>query len=206
MKNVVLFCTGMSGSGKSYFINKYLSEYGFYKLKSATTRPMRAGERDGHEYFFVQEDFFDKEPLVTKLWVNQGVWTPGKPKWLYGVSVKEVLMHIGENLVYDVIEPKYVRQMLDWFKTHGLDKIYEARTLYFISSENSLDIVHNRANMSDDITVRKNNTCNPIDFLRADIPVDFMLKSNKTETVLPTNLVTYLRQLQSDYMSRSLSR
>ena len=47
MKKTVLFCTGLSGSGKSYFVKNILPENAFYSLKSVTTRQMRDGETDG---------------------------------------------------------------------------------------------------------------------------------------------------------------
>lgn len=46
-KKTVLFCTGLSGSGKSYFVQNILPNGAFYNLKSATTRAPRDGEADG---------------------------------------------------------------------------------------------------------------------------------------------------------------
>ena len=61
MKKTVLFCTGESGSGKSYFIKNILPKNAFYNLKSATTRPMRDREADGREYYFRDEKYFEHE-------------------------------------------------------------------------------------------------------------------------------------------------
>lgn len=197
MKNTVLFCCGLSGSGKSYFIEHFLPHNMFYKLKSATTRPMRPGEQHGREYFFVKEDYFDTTPLVTRLWVNQAFWQPGKPKWIYGVPEFEVYNHIGQNFVYDVIQPKYARQMQDWFIAHGMQSKYDFKTLYFIPPEDNFKIAAERANMPDDRGVRTTNTCNPIDFLHADLIPDFMLKSSSSETIIPTSLRQYLQNLKA---------
>lgn len=196
MKNIVLFCCGLSGSGKSYFIENMLPRGMFYKLRSATTRPMRSGEINGREYYFVGEEYFDTTPLVTRLFVNQVFWTPGKPKWLYGVPEFEVLDNMGQNFVYDVIQPKYARQMRDWFTAHKLGQRYDFKTLYFIPPENNFKIASARANMPDDNGVRTTNTCDPIDFLRADLDVDFMLKSSSTETIIPTSLRQYLNNIK----------
>ena len=197
MKNIVLFCCGLSGSGKSYFIENMLPRGMFYKLRSATTRPMRSGEINGREYYFVGEEYFDTTPLVTRLFVNQAFWTPGKPKWLYGVPEFEVLDNMGQNFVYDVIQPKYARQMRDWFTAHNLGQLYDFKTLYFIPPENNFKIASARANMPDDNGVRTTNTCDPIDFLRADLDVDFMLKSSSTETIIPTSLRQYLNNIKT---------
>ena len=70
-KKTVLFCTGLSGSGKSYFVKNILPNGAFYNLKSVTTRPMREGEKDGREYYFRDESYFDNKKFATKLFVNE---------------------------------------------------------------------------------------------------------------------------------------
>lgn len=196
MQKYVLFCMGLSGSGKSYFVQNYLAQYGFYKLRSVTTRPMRNGEMDGREYFFRDEKYFETTPMATHLWVNEAFWTPGKPKWLYGVPEFEILNNADAHLVYDVIQPKYARQMIDWFTRRGLGSKYSFKTLYFIPPENNFEIARNRANMPDDNGVRTNNTCSPIDFLRADLDIDFLIKSSATETLTSPRLQQWMTTLK----------
>lgn len=194
MKPIVLFCTGLSGSGKSYFIRNYLPAETFHNLKSATTRPMRTGEQDGREYYFRNEQYFETTPLVTRIWANDFCWTPGKPKWLYGVPEDEILSNMGMNFAYDVIQPKYARQMIDWFKAHGLGRAYNFRIAYFLSPENRNNIVSARANMPDDSRVRTTNTCDPIDFLRAGVDIDFLVKCSADETIIPRTLLTTIQR------------
>lgn len=196
MKNTVLFLTGPSGSGKTFFSQHILPAGLFYKLKSATTRPMRPGEVDGQQYYFHGESFFDTTPLVTRLWVNERVWTPGKPKWMYGVPESEVWCNPNRNFIYDVIEPKYARQMIDWFRAHNLTKKYDFRVAYFLPPENNMGIAHARANMPDDDAVRRTNTCEPIDFLRVGLDIDYLVKCSVGETILNPRLMSHIRQLQ----------
>lgn len=174
-KNTLLFCNGLSGSGKTYFIQNTLPQGLFYNLRSATTRPMREGESEGNPYFFRNEEYFDNTPLVTRLWVNKNFWTPGTPKWMYGVPEEEVLGHLGQNLIYDVIEPQYTRQMIDWFNKNNLAKHYNFRIAYFLSPEQNLETARMRANMPNDADVRRTNTCDPIDFLAAGLDPDYIL-------------------------------
>ncbi|MBD5400638.1 hypothetical protein HDR61_02750 [bacterium] len=195
MKKTVIFCTGLSGSGKSYFIQNMLPTGHFHKLISATTRPMRPGEVDGREYYFRDETYFDTEPLATRLWVNQAQWTPGKPKWLYGVPEFEIRNHMDTNIVYDVIQPKYAAQMRNWFINMGLGDEYLFKVLYFIAPENNFDIAQNRANMPDDTTVRKANTCTPLDFLRAGLDIDFLVKCSADETIISPRLQAFLTKI-----------
>lgn len=174
-KNTLLFCNGLSGSGKTYFIQNTLPSGLFYNLRSATTRPMRAGESEGNPYFFRDEEYFETSKLATRLWVNEHFWTPGTPKWLYGVPEEEIYTHLGKNLIYDVIQPRYTRQLIDWFNKNGLHKHYNFRVAYFLSPEQNLETARARANMPNDADVRRTNTCDPIDFLRAGIDPDYIL-------------------------------
>lgn len=192
MKNTVLFCCGASGSGKSYFIEHFLPSGVFYKLKSATTRPMRAGEKDGREYFFRDVAYFDATPLVTYLWVNQAFWTPDQPKWIYGVPESEVFNNLGHNFVYDVIQPKYARQMMDWFVLNKLHKTYTFKTAYFLAPKNNLETAASRANMPNDDAVRRANTCEPIDFLHAGLDIDFLIRNTPDEQIFSPRLQRFL--------------
>lgn len=175
MKKTLLFCNGLSGAGKTYFIQNTLPDGLFYNLRSATTRPMRPGESEGLPYFFRDEAYFDTAPLATRLWVNRDFWTPGTPKWMYGIPEFEIYENLGKNLIYDVIQPCYTRQLIDWFKSHGLDCEYNFRVAYFLSPEQNLETARARANMPNDADVRQTNTCDPIDFLKAGIDPDYIL-------------------------------
>lgn len=176
MKNTVIFCTGQSGSGKSTFIKKFLTDKQYYNLRSATTRPMRGEEQDGREYYFRDEAYFDNETFATKLFVNEKFWKPGQPKWLYGVPEFEIFDNLGKIFTYDVIQPKYIRQMIDWFYKNGLTEQYGFKILWFQPVYNSESIVKDRQNMQDDERVRRDNTCNIRDFERAQLKPDFVIK------------------------------
>jgi len=195
-KKTLLFCNGLSGSGKSYFVQKTLPSGLFYNLRSATTRPMRDGESEGNPYFFRDEAYFDSAPLATRLWVNEDFWTPGTPKWLYGIPEFEVLNHLGKNLIYDVIQPRYSRQLIDWFKARGLDSEYNFRVAYFLPPANNFQTVANRANMPNDTDVRRANTCDPIDFLDAGLDIDYILQPINGK--YNPRLMSHIRYLQKE--------
>ena len=187
-KKTVLCFAGKSGSGKSTFIKDVLPKDQFYNLKSATTRPRRIdyeddskSEQDGREYYFRDESYFETTKFATKLFVNERFWKPGQPKWLYGVPEFEIFDHIGSNFTYDVIQPKYVRQMIDWFRMKTLDKNYNFKIVWFLPLDNTTDIIKKRQNMPNDVQVRKENTCDIKDFENAHLVPDFVIKR-----ILPT--------------------
>ena len=197
MKYTVLFCTGLSGSGKTYFIQNILPQNTFYNLKSVTTRPMREGEQEAREYYFRDESYFKKKKFTTTLWINEAFWKPGMPKWLYGVPEFEILDNLGCNFTYDVIQPKYVRQMIDWFKTKKINNVwlsdlYNFRILWFQPPTNNMEIAKKRQNMPNDLDVRYANTCNMNDFVNAGLIPDHMVVCNPKEVYLDENLQNFL--------------
>jgi len=192
MKPTVLFCTGLSGSGKSYFIKNILPKGAFYNLKSATTRPMREGEQDGREYYFRDETYFMQESFATKLFVNEQFWKPGEPKWLYGVPEFEIMSHLGENLTYDVIQPRYVRQMIDWFNGKGLYKEYNFRIAWFLPTMDNFVTAAKRQNMPHDLDVRRTNTCNTQDFRDANLTIDHVVVSNPQQLAMDDRLRKFI--------------
>jgi len=175
MKNILLFCNGLSGTGKTTFINKYAIPNGFYNLVSATTRKMRDGEVDGVSYYFRDEEYFEKEKFATYLWVNKAFWKPGEAKWLYGIPEFEILNNMGKNFVYDVIQPCYTRELMDWFINHGFDKQYDFHVALFTTQDiDNFAVVRERASMNNDLAVRHANTCNMEDFRAANVNVDYI--------------------------------
>lgn len=197
-KNTVLFCTGESGSGKSYFIKNILPDGAFYNLKSATTRLIREGEVDGREYYFRDEAYFDTEKFATKLFVNEQFWKPGDKKWLYGVPEFEIFDNIGANFTYDVIQPRYVRQMMDWFRTHKLDNKYDFRVLWFKKEIDTTEIILGRQNMPNDMAVRKANTCNMNDFKAVKLYPDHTVVCNPQKLYMDDRLRMFLRLIAND--------
>ena len=188
----ILFCTGLSGTGKSYFIKKILPKGAFYNLRSATTRPMREGEKDGREYYFRDEKYFDNEKFVTKLFVNEQFWKPGKPKWLYGVPESEIEAHWGENFTYDVIQPRYVRQMMDWFRDNDVRRVYKFRIAWFVPTTNNFNTAEKRQNMPNDLAVRRANTCNIEDFRTAGLHIDHVVVSNAQQLAIDDRLCAFI--------------
>lgn len=175
MKNILLFCNGLSGTGKTTFINRYAIPNGFHSLVSATTRKIREGEVDGISYYFRDETYFETEKFATYLWVNKAFWKPGDAKWLYGIPEFEILNNIGKNFVYDVIQPCYTRELMDWFINHGFDKQYDFHVALFTTQDiDNFAVVRERASMNNDLAVRHANTCNMEDFRAANVNVDYI--------------------------------
>lgn len=61
-KGVLVVLSGFSGAGKGTVIKALMKKYDNYSLStSMTTRLPRPGEKEGHAYFFVNKDVFEKK-------------------------------------------------------------------------------------------------------------------------------------------------
>jgi len=62
INGAVLVLSGPSGAGKSSLVHKIIDDIGeCYFSISTTTRPMREGEVDGVDYYFVDKEEFERE-------------------------------------------------------------------------------------------------------------------------------------------------
>lgn len=110
-KGLLIVMSGPSGVGKGTVREKIINDPKlnlFYSI-SMTTRAMRAGEKDGREYFFVSQDEFDKhiendDFLEYARFVNHS----------YGTPRPEVQKHLdlGENVFLE-IEVNGARQVIE---------------------------------------------------------------------------------------------
>jgi len=101
----LLILVGPSGSGKSTLENQLVEKAGYRKAVSHTTRPMRKGEIDGVDYYFV--DNFDSVIGLIE-------WAEFAGNY-YGVTEAELMK---SNTIL-VIEPKGLQNVLKWAKKKG---------------------------------------------------------------------------------------
>ncbi|MCI9438031.1 MAG: guanylate kinase [Lachnospiraceae bacterium] len=60
-KGILIVISGFSGAGKGTLVKEIMRRHGEYSLSvSMTTRPPRAGEREGVEYFFTDRAHFEE--------------------------------------------------------------------------------------------------------------------------------------------------
>jgi guanylate kinase len=183
MSQILYILLGESGSGKDWFYENVLTPVGVKNLVSATTRGKRDGEEEGVQYYFRDENYFaNPDDFATHLWPNKAQWMQDNsvPKWLYGLETKEIKKHsnAGHNMAYNVIEPRYALELLNYFTTADLHKTYKFVLLYFKKPGNNLEIAAGRANMKNDVEVRKNNTCNLSDFKALKLTPDYQIESS----------------------------
>jgi guanylate kinase len=98
----MLVLIGESGSGKSKFEKALKDGYGFYKIVSYTTRPIRKGETDGIDYHFISSEEFKEmenlEVFAEKVFYNNNS---------YSIAKEDCL---DDSIV--VVEPNGLEQLL----------------------------------------------------------------------------------------------
>ena len=65
----MLVIIGPSACGKTQIVNKLISDFGYKKLVTYTTRPMRLNEKQGIDYNFITEEKF-KEKINNSFFIE----------------------------------------------------------------------------------------------------------------------------------------
>ncbi len=100
INGAILVLSGPSGAGKSSLIAKIIDDIGeTYFSISTTTRPMRKGEQEGVDYYFVDKEEFEKE--VEEEQFLEHALVHGN---YYGTSLKPVKKALteGKLVIFDI--------------------------------------------------------------------------------------------------------
>lgn len=105
---MVVVIVGESGSGKSTLQKYYINKSGNFKKPVMTTsRPIRNGEANGSDYWFVERQTF--EDMIK----NENLITYSEYRgWYYGISVNEIAKLLANNNdIFMVLTPSDMRNM-----------------------------------------------------------------------------------------------
>jgi len=100
INGAILVLSGPSGAGKSSLIAKIIDDIGdTYFSISTTTRPIREGERDGVDYYFVDKEEFEREVEEEQFLEHALVHSN-----YYGTSLKPVKKALAEGklVIFDI--------------------------------------------------------------------------------------------------------
>lgn len=113
---MILVLVGESASGKTTVSKILEEEMGYHRIISHTTRPMRVGEKDGDDYYFVRQDEFNR-----MLRNDEFAESAAHGSWSYGTSKAELEKYSGddENCVA-ILNPVGLRE----FKKNGIENMF----------------------------------------------------------------------------------
>lgn len=110
----MIILIGKSASGKDTVVKKLVQDYGYHKIVTWTTRPMRPGEKQDITYHFTDENSFKEK-------INEGFFAEWKKyesvfgTWYYGTALLDIESFTDENRVIIVTPDGYkdLRKYLD---------------------------------------------------------------------------------------------
>ena len=109
MKKDLLIFTSEAGAGKDYLLNKCVEKFGWHKVVSHTTRPIRQGEIDGKDYHFTSDALFlEYEENGDFIETTSYVTTDGT--WHYGFHKDSIEV---DGIKCLILNPHGVSQFLE---------------------------------------------------------------------------------------------
>lgn len=104
---------GKSAAGKDYLMSQILLDCPHIKrLMSYTTRPKRKGEKDGREYCFVSDSFFEEKKREGKV-IEERVDEREEGTWRYG-TIDEGVNFVGHSYVA-IKDPKGAQKLKEYY-------------------------------------------------------------------------------------------
>ena len=104
VSKIIVLC-GEACSGKDSIMRMMVHNEGYQPCVSHTTRPMREGEVEGREYYFMTtNDFLDK--LHAKDFVEVREYNTVDGLWLYGMSYAELDSKLGQGDIVMILDIK----------------------------------------------------------------------------------------------------
>ncbi|MBM7836318.1 HNH endonuclease [Clostridium sardiniense] len=132
IRNKIIVISGKSASGKNFILEQCKQKFNMNELISYTTRPLREGEKEGKEYYFISEDEIKVKGLNGEL-LEIREYKTAFGKWYYGLCVKELKKNnpicILDNKGLKELEKKIGKQNIVSIFIDVKDKIRLDRSL-----------------------------------------------------------------------------
>lgn len=181
MKQKVFFISGPSAAGKSTFEKIFLDPI-FEKLVSMVivksddspeARIKRDGEVEGKDYYFVDKSTFEKTARITTLDIDV------QKDWRYGISEYEFHEKKGHTpLYYDVMQPQYIKQFIDWAEKNKEIENIDFKVLYLQAKKDKIQKnLENRlekgTESKESINIRQSRNYTDSSFKEYDLNIDY---------------------------------
>lgn len=126
LRKPILVLLGKSGAGKDKIQDNLMGKFGFDRITSHTSRPMREGESSGNPYYFVDRnvmiDFYNSHDLLELREYHTTV-DDSPETWYYGIHLDEVERNMtGERIV--VVDPQGLSDLVHIFGEHQIVSVY----------------------------------------------------------------------------------
>lgn len=93
----MIYILGKTCSGKDTIVNRLVEKYGYKKIITYTSRPMRKGEVQDKTYHFISEEEF-KNKINSKFFLEYKKYNTVHGEWFYG-SAKEDFVDTKNKII-----------------------------------------------------------------------------------------------------------
>lgn len=101
---------GKTASGKSTIVDKLVSLYGFKKIITYTSRPLRKGEKEGNAYHFISTEEF-KGKIENSFFAEWKTYKTVEGIWYYGTALED-LENADDNSII-ILTPQGYRDVCE---------------------------------------------------------------------------------------------
>lgn len=118
-KKLIVFL-GSSAAGKDTALNYLIENHDFKPVLSYTTRPMREGEKEGREYYFINKEQFGKLQDANQFIEQREYQTCANGKkdiWYYGITKNELN---SNRLLVTIVDTNGLKSLIEYL---GAEKI-----------------------------------------------------------------------------------
>ena len=188
-----LIILGPSGVGKDTIINKFLNEYSeiFYKLPSYTTRPMRKGEKEGVDYFFITKEKFEEMKENKELF---GIKEYNNNFYASNKSKLNELVNKGDKIIilnYNIETANIVKDEMDFNFIAILPP-----------SENELrNRLINRGTKIEEIEKRMENSIKEMNLINEANYIEFRVVNDEINTCF-TKMENHIKKLYPNFFEK----
>lgn len=109
MNKLIVLCGG-SGTGKDTLAQMIADKCNANTLVSATTRPMRTGELEAVNYYFVDDETFDRLEMNDKI-VASRKYDTEFGVWRYGLNVDEIDSKLSKSHCVTIVDMGGLEQL-----------------------------------------------------------------------------------------------
>ena len=126
----MIILLGNSASGKDTVVNNLIHNYGYEKIITWTTRPMRPGEKQDLTYHFTDDEDFEEK-------IEEGFFAEWKKynsvfgTWYYGTAVQDITNNPNNKII--ILTPSGYEDIKEYINDEEILSVYldsSLRTLY----------------------------------------------------------------------------
>lgn len=126
----MIILLGKSASGKDTVVDNLIHNYGYKKIITWTTRPMRPGEKQDLTYHFTDDEDFEEK-------IEEGFFAEWKKynsvfgTWYYGTAVQDITNNSNNKII--ILTPSGYEDIKEYINNEEILSVYldsSLRTLY----------------------------------------------------------------------------